>query len=75
MHERAVVHRRQWADVGKGSVVVDRGDWEYRALRDPDHLLVLSIGGPAGGFGVVIPPWLGHKSKAVTIPVGACVDC
>ncbi|MEZ5411383.1 MAG: hypothetical protein R2761_25355 [Acidimicrobiales bacterium] len=75
VYERAFVHRRQWADVGKSSVVVDRGDWEYRALRDPDHLLVLSAGGPAGGFGIVIPPWLGHKSKVVTTAVGACVDC
>ena len=24
-------------------------------------------GGPAGGFGAVIPPWLGHKSRAVTV--------
>ncbi|MEZ5232022.1 MAG: hypothetical protein R2749_04855 [Acidimicrobiales bacterium] len=75
VHEHAVVHRRQWADVGKGSVVADRGDWEYRALRDPDHLLVLAAGGPAGGFGAVIPPWLGHRSKVVTVPVAACIDC
>ena len=25
----------------------------------------------AGGFGAVIPPWLGNKSRAVTAPVGA----
>jgi hypothetical protein len=75
VYERAVVHRREWAGVGKAAVVGDRGDWEYRALRDPDHLLVLAAGGPAGGFGVVIPPWLGPRSKVVTVPVGACVTC
>ena len=25
--------------------------------------------------GAVIPPWFGGKSRAVTLPVGACVDC
>jgi hypothetical protein len=23
----------------------------------------------------VIPPWMGHKTKAVTAAIGACVDC
>jgi hypothetical protein len=73
--ERARVHRREWADVGKGSVVLDKGDREYRALEDPDQLLVVAAGGPAGGFGAVIPPWLGTRSHAVTVPVGACVNC
>jgi hypothetical protein len=75
VHEHAVVKREAWAGVGKGSVVADRGQWEYRALPSPEHLLVIGAGGPAGGFGIVIPPWLGPKSKAVTVPVGACVDC
>ena len=69
------MHRREWADVGKGAVVRDRGDTEYAALGSPDQLLVVAAGGPAGGFGAVIPPWLGHKSRAVTLPIGACVDC
>lgn len=73
--EQARIHRRVWAEVGKGSVVGDKGDREYQALPDPDHLLVVAAGGPAGGFGLVIPPWLGHKSRAVTVAVGACVDC
>jgi hypothetical protein len=73
--EQARIHRREWADVGKGAVVGDKGDREYHALPDPDHLIVIAAGGPAGGFGAVIPPWLGHKSRAVTVAVGACVDC
>lgn len=73
--ERAVVRRGAWADVGKGSVVKDRADRTYRALEDPDDLLVVAAGGPAGGFGAVIPPWLGTRSRAVTVAVGACVDC
>lgn len=73
--EHAAIHRRDWATVGKGAVINNKGDRRYPALPDPDHLLVIAGGGPAGGFGAVIPPWLGHKSRAVTVPVGACVDC
>ncbi len=75
IHERARVYRREWAEVGKGAVVRDRGDSIYPALGSADDLLVIAAGGPAGGFGAVIPPWLGHKSRAVTLPIGACVDC
>ena len=31
---------------------------------------VVAAGGPAGGFGAVIPPWLGNKSRAVTVAIG-----
>ena len=75
IHRRARVHRREWAAVGKGAVVRDLGDSEYAALESPDQLLVVAAGGPAGGFGAVIPPWLGHKSRAVTLPIGVCIDC
>jgi hypothetical protein len=75
VYEHARVRRSEWADCGKRAVVKDKGDREYGALPDPDHLLVVAAGGPAGGFGAVIPPWLGHKSRAVTVPVGACIDC
>jgi len=37
--------------------------------------LRVAAGGPAGGFGAVIPPWLGNKSHAVTLPLGVCIDC
>ena len=73
--ENARIRRQEWADCGKGAVVGDKGDNEYAALPDPDHLLVIAAGGPAGGFGAVIPPWLGHKSRAVTVAIDACVDC
>lgn len=73
--EHAWIRRRAWADVGKGSIVGENGDREYRAFPDEDHVLVIAAGGPACGFGLVIPPWLGHKSRAVTVAVGACVDC
>lgn len=75
VYERAVVRRADWADCGKGSVVGAKGDREYAALADSDDLLVVAAGGPAGGFGAVIPPWLGTRSRAVTMPVGACIDC
>jgi hypothetical protein len=73
--EHARICRAEWADCGKSAVVGEKGDREYAALPDPDHLLVIAAGGPAGGFGAVIPPWLGHKSRAVTVPVGACINC
>lgn len=73
--EHARIRRRDWAECGKGAVVGDRGDRVYAALTEADDLLVIAAGGPAGGFGAVIPPWFGGKSKAVTLPIGACVDC
>ena len=75
IYERARVRRSEWADVGKSAVVRDRGDSVYTALASPEHLLVVAAGGPAGGFGAVVPPWLGHKTQAVTAAIGACVDC
>lgn len=76
LHARARVERGDWAAVGKGAVVDPSNRAEsYSALTSPDDLLVIAAGGPAGGFGAVIPPWFGHKSRAVTVPVGACVDC
>jgi len=70
--EAARVKRGEWRTVGKASVA-ERKDEEkvYRALRSPDDLLVISAGGPAGGFGAIIPPWYGKKSLAVTVPIGA----
>ena len=75
IHERARIRRREWAEVGKGAVVRDRGETVHTALDSPDHLLVIAAGGPAGGFGAVIAPWFGSKTKAVTAAIGACVDC
>ena len=46
VHERARIHRREWADVGKGAVVRDRGDSVYAAMESPDQLLVVAAGGP-----------------------------
>jgi hypothetical protein len=65
--ESARVRRAEWRTVGK-SAIAPRQDEEkvYPALRSPDDLLVVAAGGPAGGFGVVVPPWYGAKSLAVT---------
>ena len=75
LYERARVFRSGWADTGKGAVVRDRGDRTHTALQSPDDLLIVAAGGPAGGFGAVIPPWMGSRSRAVTAAIGACVDC
>ena len=69
IHERARVKREDWRSVGKGVVVGHKGDNVHTALRTPDDLLIVSAGGPAGGFGAVIPPWYAEKSLAVTAPV------
>ena len=65
--ERARVARREWRTVGKAAVAGRKDeDRQYAALQSPDDLLVIAAGGPAGGFGMVIPPWYGSKSLAVT---------
>lgn len=67
VHERARVSRREWRAVGKGAVAPRKDeDAVYTALRSPDDLLVIAAGGPAGGFGAILPPWYGKKSLAVT---------
>jgi hypothetical protein len=68
MYRSARVFRREWATVGKANIVNRSGgpDQEFTALHSPDDLLVIAAGGPAGGFGAVIPPWLGSKARAVT---------
>jgi hypothetical protein len=70
--EAARVKRGEWRTVGKAAVA-GRKDEEkvYRALRSPDDLLIIAAGGPAGGFGAILPPWYGKKSLAVTVPLAA----
>ncbi len=75
LYDKARIRRAEWAECGKGAVVRNKGDQEYAALKQADDLLVVAAGGPAGGFGAVIPPWFGPKSKAVSVAIGACVDC
>lgn len=70
LFDKAHVARREWRAVGKGAVAGRKDeDKLYGALRSPDDLLVIAAGGPAGGFGVIVPPWYGKKSLAVTMPV------
>ena len=68
IYRSARVFRRDWATVGKANIVHRGGgpSQVFAALRAPDDLLVVAAGGPAGGFGAVIPPWLGAKSQAIT---------
>jgi hypothetical protein len=63
----ARVRRRDWRIAGKRALV-ERGDedQEFAAFRTPDDALIVAAGGPAGGFGAVIPPWLGNRGYAVT---------
>jgi len=68
VYRSARVVRRDWATVGKRQIVnMGKGaDQKFTALRSPDDLLVIAAGGPAGGFGAIIPPWLGSRAQAVT---------
>jgi len=69
--ERAHVRRGEWRSVGKGAVAGRTDEARvYTAVRTPDDLLVVAAGGPAGGFGAVVPPWYGTKGVAVTARVG-----
>ena len=70
VYESARITRKEWRSVGK-SAVAGRKDEEkiHCALRSPDDLLVIAAGGPAGGFGAIVPPWYGKKSLAVTVAV------
>jgi hypothetical protein len=70
--EVARVRRGDWRSVGKADVAGRKDEEQiYCALRSPDDLLVIAAGGPAGGFGAIVPPWYGKKSLAVTSPIGA----
>ncbi len=70
--ETAAITRKEWRSVGKSSVAGRQDeDRLYRALRGPDDLLVIAAGGPAGGFGAIVPPWYGKKSLAVTRAIQA----
>ncbi len=68
VYRSARVVRRDWATVGKQQIVnMGKGaDQKFTALCSPDDLLVIAAGGPAGGFGAIIPPWLGSRARAVT---------
>ena len=69
--EGARVTRREWRSVGKAAVAGRKDeDAVYTALRSPDDLLVVAAGGPAGGFGAIVPPWYGAKALAVTTRIG-----
>jgi hypothetical protein len=75
--ETARVVRREWRTAGKAAVAARRDeDQVHAALRTPDDLLVVAAGGPAGGFGAVVPPWYGTKSLAVTkrVETGAAAE-
>ena len=70
LQARAQIKRSEWRTVGKANIAGRKDeDKVYRALRTPDDLLIVAAGGPAGGFGAVLPPWYGKKSLAVTATI------
>ncbi|MBL8386104.1 MAG: hypothetical protein JNM90_23675 [Burkholderiales bacterium] len=70
MFETCWVKRKEWRTVGKAAVAGRKDEEQaYRACAAPEDLLVIAAGGTAGGFGAIIPPWIGNKSMAVTMAV------
>jgi hypothetical protein len=48
----------------------------YRAVAEPDDILVVAAGGDAGAYSVVIPGWSGKlHSQAVTKMIPPCPTC
>jgi len=48
----------------------------HRAVADPNDILLVSAGGEAGGYSVVIPGWSGKlHSQAVTRMIPPCPTC
>ena len=71
LYETARVKRGEWRTVGKANVAGRKNEDEiYTAFRSPDDVLVVAAGGPAGGFGAIVPPWYGSKALAVTARIG-----
>jgi hypothetical protein len=49
---------------------------QYRAVTEPEDILVVAAGGDAGGYSVVIPGWSGRAhSQAVTKMIPPCPTC
>jgi hypothetical protein len=49
---------------------------QYRAVAEPEDILVVAAGGDAGGYSVVIPGWSGRlHSQAVTKMIPPCPTC
>ena len=75
LFERARVKRGEWANVGKGAVVRDRGEQGAHGAAVARR----SAGGggrrPGGRIRRRHPAVDGQQDKAVTAAIGACVDC
>ena len=77
IYANARIKRSDLREWGKGNIAGRRKDedMELAALAAPEDLLVVAAGGPAGGFGAIISPWLGSIARAVTKGIGVCIDC
>ena len=65
-----MTHRKADFDSVTGNITAT-----YRLTDSAILYASYATGNKAGGFAAVIPPWMGHKTKAVTTAIGACVDC
>ncbi len=78
LHEHAVRSEEDLARVGRlpPPETATQPARQYRAVADPDDILVVAAGGEAGGYSVVIPGWSGKlHSQAVTTMIPPCPTC
>lgn len=78
LHEHAVRSEDDLARAGRlpSPETPTQAAKQYRAVNDPDDILVVAAGGDAGGYSVVIPGWSGKiHSEAVTKMIPPCPTC
>jgi len=78
LHEHAVRSGEDLARVGRlpSPETPAQAARQYRAVEEPEDILVVAAGGDAGGYSVVIPGWSGKAhSQAVTQMIPPCPTC
>ena len=75
VYERARVRRAEWAESARARWCATAARASTRRWNRPIICWWWRPAARPGGFGAVIPPWMGSKTRAVTAAIGACVDC
>ena len=78
LHEHAVRSEEDLARVGRlpAPGTEEQAARQYRAVAEPDDILVVAAGGEAGGYSALIAGWSGKlHSQAVTRMIPPCPTC
>jgi hypothetical protein len=78
LHEHAVRSEEDLGRAGRAPLpgTVAQAGRQYRAVAEPEDILVVAAGGDAGGYSVLIPGWSGRlHSQAVTKMIPPCPTC